>query len=149
ATFFYSSLPAPPAIYPLSLHAALPICSPARGCAHRPRRDALARNRLRPRFRAGRRAPPRRAVPDRLPALASRAAGPLLAPRRIVHRMVGRPRRAPAGVDPMSAFRGRVEKRDLEGGIFQLVADDGKRYTLVGSTSGLQAGAEMEIDGEV
>jgi len=49
----------------------------------------------------------------------------------------------------MSAFRGRVEKRDLEGGIFQLVADDGKRYTLVGSTSGLQAGAEMEIDGEV
>ncbi|TMB37655.1 MAG: hypothetical protein E6J62_04800 [Deltaproteobacteria bacterium] len=49
----------------------------------------------------------------------------------------------------MSAFRGRVEKRDLEGGIFQLVADDGKRYTLVGSTSGLQAGAEVEIDGEV
>jgi hypothetical protein len=49
----------------------------------------------------------------------------------------------------MSAFRGRVEKRDLEGGIFQLVADDGKRYTLVGSTSGLQSGAEFEIEGEV
>jgi hypothetical protein len=49
----------------------------------------------------------------------------------------------------MSAFRGRVEKRDLEGGVWQLVADDGKRYTLVGSLSGLQAGANVEIDGEV
>ena len=49
----------------------------------------------------------------------------------------------------MSDFRGRVEKRDLEGGIWQLVADDGKRYTLVGSTSGLQAGAKVEIEGEI
>jgi len=49
----------------------------------------------------------------------------------------------------MSAFRGRVEKRDLEGGIWQLVADDGKRYTLVGSTSGLVAGSQVEVDGEV
>ena len=49
----------------------------------------------------------------------------------------------------MSDFRGRVEKRDLEGGIWQLVADDGKRYTLVGSTSALQAGAKVEIEGEV
>jgi len=49
----------------------------------------------------------------------------------------------------MSDFRGRVEKRDLEGGIWQLIADDGKRYTLVGSTSGLQAGAKVEIEGEV
>jgi hypothetical protein len=49
----------------------------------------------------------------------------------------------------MSVFRGHVDKRDLEGGIFQLVAEDGKRYTLVGSTSGLQAGAKVEIEGEV
>jgi hypothetical protein len=49
----------------------------------------------------------------------------------------------------MSAFRGRIEKRDLEGGIWQLVADDGKRYTLVGSTSGLKAGSQVEVDGEV
>ena len=49
----------------------------------------------------------------------------------------------------MSAFRGRVEKRDLEGGVWQLVGDDGKRYTLVGSTSGLTAGSQVEIDGEV
>ena len=46
-------------------------------------------------------------------------------------------------------IRGQVEKRDLEGGIWQLVAEDGKRYTLVGSTSGLQAGAKVEIDGDV
>jgi hypothetical protein len=49
----------------------------------------------------------------------------------------------------MSVFRGHVDKRDLEGGIWQLVADDGKRYTLVGSTSGLSAGAKVEIEGDV
>ena len=41
--------------------------------------------------------------------------------------------------------RGRVERRDLEGGIWQLVAEDGKRYTLVGAVSGLQAGAQVEV----
>ena len=45
--------------------------------------------------------------------------------------------------------RGRVERRDLEGGIWQLVADDGKRYTLVGSVAGLAAGARVEIEGSV
>jgi hypothetical protein len=49
----------------------------------------------------------------------------------------------------MSALRGRIEKRDLEGGIWQLVAEDGKRYTLVGSTSGLRAGTNVEIEGDV
>ena len=49
----------------------------------------------------------------------------------------------------MSAFRGRVEKRDLEGGILQLVADDGKRYTLVGSVAGLSAGSRVEIEGDI
>ena len=49
----------------------------------------------------------------------------------------------------MSALRGQVEKRDLSGGIWQLVAEDGKRYTLVGSTSGLQAGTKVEIEGEI
>jgi hypothetical protein len=49
----------------------------------------------------------------------------------------------------MSAFRGRIEKRDLEGGLWQLVAEDGKRYTLVGSTSGLRAGTKVEIEGDV
>jgi hypothetical protein len=45
--------------------------------------------------------------------------------------------------------RGRVERRDLEGGIWQLVADDGKRYTLVGATGGLSAGAQVEVEGTI
>jgi hypothetical protein len=43
--------------------------------------------------------------------------------------------------------RGRVERRDLEGGIWQLVAEDGKRYTLVGAVSGLKAGSQVEVEG--
>jgi len=45
--------------------------------------------------------------------------------------------------------RGRVERRDLEGGIWQLVADDGKRYTLVGAVQGLVAGAQVEVEGAI
>ncbi len=45
--------------------------------------------------------------------------------------------------------RGRVERRDLEGGIWQLVADDGKRYTLVGAIGGVKAGAQVEVEGTV
>jgi len=45
--------------------------------------------------------------------------------------------------------RGRVERRDLEGGIWQLVADDGKRYTLVGAVQGLVAGAQVEVEGTI
>jgi hypothetical protein len=41
---------------------------------------------------------------------------------------------------------GKVEHRDLEGGLWQLVADDGKRYTLVGASS-LEHGARVEVDG--
>jgi hypothetical protein len=46
---------------------------------------------------------------------------------------------------------GRIEHRDLEGGIWQLVGDDGKRYTLLGSRSDLKAaqGARAEIEGTV
>jgi hypothetical protein len=43
--------------------------------------------------------------------------------------------------------RGRVERRDLEGGIWQLVAENGKRYTLVGALGGLKAGAQVEVEG--
>jgi hypothetical protein len=42
---------------------------------------------------------------------------------------------------------GTVERRDLEGGIWQLVADDGKRYTLLGSAKDLKAGARVEVEG--
>jgi len=45
--------------------------------------------------------------------------------------------------------RGRVERRDLEGGIWQLVTEDGSRYTLVGATGGLAAGAKVEVEGVV
>lgn len=45
--------------------------------------------------------------------------------------------------------RGRIERRDIEGGIWQLVAEDGSRYTLVGSTAGLKAGAKVEVEGSV
>jgi hypothetical protein len=45
--------------------------------------------------------------------------------------------------------RGRVERRDLEGGFWQLVADDGKRYTLVGAIGGLKAGVQVEVEGTI
>ena len=46
---------------------------------------------------------------------------------------------------------GTVEYRDLEGGTFQLAADDGKRYTLLGSKKELKSaqGQRVEIDGSV
>ena len=44
---------------------------------------------------------------------------------------------------------GRLEKRDLEGGIYQLVADDGKRWTLLGGGRDLKdaAGSRVEVEG--
>ncbi len=46
---------------------------------------------------------------------------------------------------------GTVERRDLEGGFWQLVADDGKRYTLLGSAKDLKAaqGARVEVEGSL
>lgn len=46
---------------------------------------------------------------------------------------------------------GTVEYRDLEGGIFQLAADDGKRYTLLGPGKDLRAaqGQRVEVDGSL
>lgn len=50
----------------------------------------------------------------------------------------------------MSAIRGKVEHRDLEGGVWLLVADDGKRYTLIGAPRELRtAGAQVEVEGTV
>ena len=47
--------------------------------------------------------------------------------------------------------QGRVERRDLEGGIFQLVTDSGERYTLVGESGALKkaVGARVEVEGTV
>jgi len=45
--------------------------------------------------------------------------------------------------------RGKVERQDVEGGFWQLVAEDGKRYTLVGAVGRLKPGARVEVDGNV
>ncbi|HET9753044.1 MAG TPA: hypothetical protein VFP52_08780 [Myxococcales bacterium] len=46
---------------------------------------------------------------------------------------------------------GTVQFVDLEGGFFQLVADDGKRYTLVGSRGAFKgaSGARVEVEGSI
>ncbi|HVZ73892.1 MAG TPA: hypothetical protein VHJ20_16045 [Polyangia bacterium] len=50
----------------------------------------------------------------------------------------------------MAKFRGTIRKNDLEGGHWQLEADDGETYTLEGAPAGVaQDGAKVELDGEV
>jgi hypothetical protein len=50
----------------------------------------------------------------------------------------------------MAKFRGKVKRSDLEGGHWQLVADDGETYVLEGATKGIEIdGASVEIDGVV
>ena len=50
----------------------------------------------------------------------------------------------------MAKFRGKVKKSDLEGGHWQLVADDGETYVLEGAIKGIEIdGASVEIDGVV
>jgi formylmethanofuran dehydrogenase subunit C len=46
---------------------------------------------------------------------------------------------------------GTVEYVDLEGGLFRLTADDGKRYTLLGARGDLKAakGARVEVEGSL
>jgi hypothetical protein len=46
---------------------------------------------------------------------------------------------------------GTVEFVDLEGGFFQLAADDGKRYTLVGAPGSFKGarGARVEVEGSL
>jgi hypothetical protein len=50
----------------------------------------------------------------------------------------------------MGKFRGTVRRNDLEGGHWQLVAEDGTTYVLEGQTGGIESdGARVEIDGAV
>jgi len=50
----------------------------------------------------------------------------------------------------MAKFRGKVQRSDLEGGHWQLVADDGTTYVLEGATRAIEIdGAKVEIDGAV
>ncbi len=46
---------------------------------------------------------------------------------------------------------GTVELVDLEGGVWRLNGDDGKRYTLLGSKADLKSakGARVEVEGTV
>jgi hypothetical protein len=50
----------------------------------------------------------------------------------------------------MAKFRGTIRKSDLEGGHWQLEADDGTTYVLEGATAAVEKdGAKVEIDGAV
>jgi hypothetical protein len=50
----------------------------------------------------------------------------------------------------MGKLRGTIRKSDLEGGVYQLVADDGTIYELEGNDPLLRKeGAKVEIDGSV
>ncbi|WP_428267983.1 DUF5818 domain-containing protein [Haliangium sp.] len=50
----------------------------------------------------------------------------------------------------MATFRGTVKKNDLEGGIWELHTDDGKRYQLAGSERSLLVeGQKVEIQGDI
>jgi hypothetical protein len=50
----------------------------------------------------------------------------------------------------MAKFRGTIRKSDLEGGHWQLEADDGTTYVLEGATAAVEMdGAKVEIDGAV
>ena len=46
---------------------------------------------------------------------------------------------------------GKLEHRDLEGGVWQLAAEGGQRYTLAGVTGDLKKakGSRVEIEGTV
>jgi hypothetical protein len=50
----------------------------------------------------------------------------------------------------MAKMRGTIRKSDLEGGVYQFVAEDGTIYEVEGTDPLLQKeGAELEVDGNV
>ena len=50
----------------------------------------------------------------------------------------------------MAKYRGTIRKNDLEGGHWQLEADDGTTYVLEGAPASVtQDGAKAEIEGKV
>ena len=50
----------------------------------------------------------------------------------------------------MAKLRGTIRKSDLEGGVYQLVTDDGETYEVEGADALLKTeGARVEIDGSV
>lgn len=50
----------------------------------------------------------------------------------------------------MATFKGTVNKNDLEGGFWELVADDGERYQLRGGDEGLRKqDQKVVVEGKV
>lgn len=50
----------------------------------------------------------------------------------------------------MATFRGTIHKNDLEGGIWELHAEDGERYQLRGGPDTLRvSGQKVEISGKI
>jgi hypothetical protein len=50
----------------------------------------------------------------------------------------------------MAKYRGTIRKSDLEGGHWQLEADDGTTYVLEGAPAAVaEDGAKVELDGKV
>lgn len=50
----------------------------------------------------------------------------------------------------MAKFRGTIHKNDLEGGFWELHADDGERYQLRGGDDSLRVeGLKVEIEGKL
>ena len=50
----------------------------------------------------------------------------------------------------MAKFRGTIRKNDLEGGFWELVADDGEHYQIRGGSDDLRVeGKKVEIDGKI
>ena len=49
----------------------------------------------------------------------------------------------------MAKYRGTVKRSDLEGGHWQLVADDGTTYVLETDDGKLEDGRRYEVDGSV
>src|SRR5207302_9816080 len=108
-------------------------------------RQALARGRSR--LRPGRLAPPRSVMAVPRPAVHAGLDRAVLAARERNHRLGRRPRAPGAGAAAMKV-RGTLEFRDLEGGLWQLKAEDGKRYTLLGRIDA-SSGARVEVEGHL
>lgn len=50
----------------------------------------------------------------------------------------------------MAKFRGTIRRSDLEGGHYQLVADDGTTYEVSGNDAALSHdGARVEVEGSI
>jgi hypothetical protein len=43
---------------------------------------------------------------------------------------------------------GKLQHEDLEGGVWVLVANDGRRYELAAPPAGLKSGDSVEVDGD-